>query len=141
MQLPFVLLPLFVQVGLTLALAVMLFMSRRGELVRREVRWQDIALGEPRWSPTGLQRANAFRNQFELPVLFYVLMILLIVTRHADVLMVALAWIFVLSRLMHAYVHVTNNYVPWRGMIFGVGALILLIMWLIFAVRILAGLP
>jgi len=118
-----------------------LFMARRGELVRREVRWQDIALGEPRWSPTAMQRGNAYRNQFELPVLFYVLMILLIVTRHADVLMVVLAWIFVLSRLMHAFVHVTSNYVPWRGMIFGVGALVLLVMWVIFAVRILAGLP
>jgi len=36
---------------------------------------------------------------------------------------------------------VTSNYVPWRGMIFGVGALVLLVMWVIFAVRILAGLP
>jgi hypothetical protein len=141
MSVQFVLLPVFVQVALTLVLGFLLFMSRASQLRSRQVRWQDIALGEPRWSPAGLQRANAFRNQFELPVLFYVLMILLIITRHADVIMLVLAWIFVLSRIAHAFVHVTSNSVPHRGIIYGVGGLVLIVMWIIFAVRILAGMP
>ena len=41
--------------------------------------------------------------------------------------------------MLQAYVHVTSNYVAWRGGIFGIGALILLAMWVIFIVRILAG--
>ena len=52
-----------------------------------------------------------------------------------------MAWIFVLSRLAHAYVHVTSNRVNIRGPVFGIGLLVLMLMWLIFIVRILAGLP
>ena len=102
---------------------------------------RDIALRQPNWPPRVLQIANAAHNQLELPLLFYVLTILAIMTRHADILFVVLSWIFVLSRLGHAYVHVTSNRVPRRGGIFGIGLLVLMIMWLIFIVRILLGLP
>jgi len=141
MDIRFVLLPLFFQVLLTFGLGVTLFMSRSSALSRREVRWQDIALGEPGWPVGATKRANVFRNQFEVPVLFYVLMILLIITRHADILMLVLAWVFVLTRAVHAWIFLTSNYVPHRGLTFGVGVLVLLIMWVFFMVRILVGLP
>ena len=99
------------------------------------------ALRQPNWPPHVLQIVNAAHNQLELPLLFYVLTILSIMTRHADILFVVLSWIFVLSRLGHAYIHVTSNRVPRRGAIFGIGLLVLMIMWLIFIVRILLGLP
>ena len=88
-----------------------------------------------------MQVGYSFQNQFELPVLFYVLTILAIITKHADLLFVVLAWIFVLSRLAHAYIHVTSNDLKLRGPFFGVGALVLAIMWLIFIVKIMLGLP
>jgi len=53
---------------------------------------------------------TAYHNQLELPVLFYVLTILVIITRHADFLFVVLAWVFVLLRVAHAAVHVTSNH-------------------------------
>ena len=43
-----------------------------------------------------MQVGYSFQNQFELPVLFYVLTILAIITKHADILFVVMAWIFVL---------------------------------------------
>jgi hypothetical protein len=52
---------------------------------------------------------------------------------------VVLAWIFVASRLVHAYIHVTSNDVNRRGPSFGLGAFVLTIMWLIFMIRILLG--
>ena len=141
MPIQFVLLPLFAQVLLTFGLGILMFFARSGALSRRELRWQDIALGQPGWPVEATKRANAFRNQFEMPVLFYVLMILLIITKHADVVMVVLAWIFVLCRIVHATIFVTSNYVPMRGISYGVGVLVLLIMWIIFIVRILLNLP
>ena len=54
-------------------------------------------LREPNWPPRALQVGNSFQNQFELPVLFYVLTILALITKHADLLFVMMAWIFVLS--------------------------------------------
>jgi hypothetical protein len=74
-------------------------------------------------------------------VLFYVLTILEIITKHADLLFVILAWIFVVMRILQAGVHVTNNNVRVRGGFYGVGAIVLLIMWIIYIVRILLALP
>ena len=67
--------------------------------------------------------------------------ILEISSRHADLVFVVLAWIFVIARLAQAYVHTTSNRVMWRGSIYVVGALVLIAMWIFFMVRILLGLP
>jgi len=73
--------------------------------------------------------------------LFYVLTILSIMTHHADLLYVLLAWVFVVLRVLQAGVHVTNNNVRVRGGFFGASAFVLVIMWLIFIVRIVLALP
>jgi hypothetical protein len=135
------LLPLFVEVLLTFAVMLGMMYHRTGALARGEARFEAIALREPNWPPRAQQFAYAFGNQFELPVLFYVLTILSIVTHHADLIYWVLAWVFVLFRVLQAGVHVTNNNVRWRGGFYGIGALVLLVMWLIFMVRILLGAP
>jgi hypothetical protein len=141
MTLPMILAPLFVQVLLTFAVMLGMGYFRTTALKRGEARLDSIALGQPNWPVRATQFGNSFSNQFELPVLFYVLTVLAIITRHADLLFVVMAWIFVLFRILQAYVHVTSNTVQWRGGFYGVGALVLLIMWLIFIVRIMLGLP
>src|ERR671939_529839 len=128
-----VLLPLFVQVALTFALLFWMAALRSGALQRREVHPRDIALRQPNWPARSQQIANAFHNQLEVPVLFYVLTALALLTRKADLLFVAMAWVFVLSRLAHAYIHVTSNRVQRRGLAYLFGALVLALMWLIFA--------
>ena len=141
MPIQYVLLPLFVQVLLTFCLYGWMAYHRVSLIRGGAVSPRDVALREPNWPPRVLQISNAVHNQLELPLLFYVLTILAIMTRHADVLFVVMAWIFVLSRVAHAYVHVTSNRLQLRGPVFGLGLLVLFLMWLIFVVRILAGLP
>ena len=141
MSIQFVLLPLFIEVLLTFGVMFGMMYFRTSSLQRGETRLNDIALREPNWPVRATQFGYAFANQFELPVLFYVLTILEIVTRHADLLFVLLAWIFVLTRVLQAWVHVTNNNVRVRGAFYGVGAIILVIMWVIYIVRILLALP
>ncbi|MBN8920774.1 MAG: MAPEG family protein [Rhizobiales bacterium] len=137
MTLQAVLLPLFVQVILTFVVLYMMAFGRGAALKTRAVDWHDIALGEKKWPQRETQFANAYANQFELPVLFYVLTILAWVTRQADLLFVVMAWIFVLSRIAQAWVHVTDNHVPRRGAFFGIGGIVLTLMWVIFMIRIL----
>ena len=139
MSIQTVLLPLFVEVALTFVLLYWTAHLRTSALQAGEVRLRDIALREPNWPPRATQVANAFQNQLELPVLFYVLTILAWITRHADLLFVVMAWVFVASRLVQVYIHVTGNDVRQRGLAFGVGALVLTIMWAIFMIRILLG--
>jgi len=137
----FVLLPLFVEVLLTFGVMFGMMYFRTSTLRSGETRFEDISLREPNWPRRATQFGYAFANQFELPVLFYVLTILVIITHHADRLFVLLAWIFVLMRVLQAVVHVTNNNVRMRGAYYGVGALILFIMWMIYIVRIVLALP
>ena len=84
-----------------------------------------------------LQIANAYHNQLELPVLFYVVMLLALITKTLDVDLYVLAWMFVLARYPHAYIHVTSNRLDRRTGVFGVGAMALLLMWVIVIARIL----
>jgi hypothetical protein len=111
--------------------------TRAGVLRRGEVRVADIALGQQNWPPYAAQASNAYSNQFELPLLFFVLVILAYIFKKADLLFVVMSWIFVISRILHAAVHVTSNRMQTRFAIFAVGAIVLLIMWIIFALRIL----
>jgi hypothetical protein len=136
MSVQMILLPLFVQVLLTIALGLNLAARRRFALVSG-TRWQDIALREPNWPKDCIVAHNAYLNQFEIPVLFYVLTILALVTKQADLLFVIMAWIFVAMRYLQAGVFLTTNHVPMRGAFFGVGVLVLMVMWAIYVVRIL----
>ncbi len=144
MSIPVVLLPLFVEVALTLGAGlVWLFLLRRTIWCSRTVHPSSASRCASRIGRTRpTQVANAFSNQFELPVLFYVLTILAIITRHADFVFIVLAWIFVLSRVwpgLRARRPATG--VTLRGSLYGIGALVLIVMWIVFAVRILLGLP
>ena len=84
MSLQAILLPLFVEVILTFVL-----LGGWPHCAPRynsgSVRPEDIALREPNWSTRTLQVAYSFSNQFELPVLFYVLTILAYMTHNAGV--------------------------------------------------------
>ena len=110
MTIQMVLAPLFVQVALTFGLLFWMASARRATLRGGQLKVRDIALGQTAWPDRPQQISNSYDSQFQLPLLFYVLVILAWITRHADVLFVVMAWIFVL-----------------------------LLMWIIFAVRILLG--
>ena len=79
---------------------------------------------------------NNLANQFELPVLFYAVCLALFVTGGAGVAAVSLAWVFVLSRCGHAYVHVTSNRIRHRQPLFVLGFFALGAMWLLLALRL-----
>jgi hypothetical protein len=139
MTLQSILLPLFVQIGLTCFLILWMAKVRTGLVRRREVKWQDIALRQTPWPDRVQQIGNCFQNQFEIPILFYVLVVLEIMTKEAGLLFVVMEWLFVATRIAHAYVFTTSNYVPLRGQFFIAGTLILIFMWGLFALQILAG--
>ncbi len=141
MTIPMILAPLFVLVLMTFVIGFLLAGNRAPLLTRGEVRPEDVSLRQANWPKRSLQIGYSFQNQFELPVLFYVLTILAMITKHADILFVTMAWIFVVFRLAHAFVHCTSNNLRARGGLFGIAALVLAIMWLIFIVRIMLGLP
>lgn len=140
MSMKTILLPVFVQVLLTFVMYISMAAARTSLLGKGAVRWQDVALRSMEGWPERVQKlSNCLSNQFEAPVLFYVLAALAILTKKADLAFVVMAWIFVLSRAAHAYVFATSNYVPARGQLFAVGLIDLLLMWALFAFQIYAS--
>mgnify|MGYP003382591229 CR=1 FL=1 len=139
MTVPMVLLPVFVLVLLTLILALWMGYERNRVVYSREVKIKDIALTKENWPEQAKKVSNAYHNQYELPVLFYVLTAFALVTKKADLIFLVLSWVFVISRLVHAYIHTTSNRVPRRFFAYLVGLVVLTIMWIYFAFQILTG--
>ena len=139
MPLVTVLWPLFVEVILTFGLLFWSGALHSRDLRAGTVKPEDVALREPNWPKRSRQVSNAYSNQTELPTLFYVLTILPYFSHHAGYLFVVLAWVFVVFRLLHAFVHVTSNKLRLRGALFGLGAVVLAVMWVIFIVQELTG--
>jgi len=132
-----VLLPVFVLVGLTFGLLLWMAGARREALVGGEAKIKDIVLGQPNWPARATQIANCFSNQFEMPLLFYVLIALALPLRHADLVIVMLSWVFVVTRFAHAGIFVTSNDLSQRSLAWFAGVLVLFAMWFYFALKTL----
>ena len=137
MSVQMVLLPVFVLVGLAFFLLMWMAGARRQALVSGETKIRDIALRQPNWPVRATQIANCFSNQFELPLLFYVLIALALPLRHADLIIVLLSWVFVVMRFVHAGLFVTSNDLRQRSLAWFAGVVVLFIMWVYFALKIL----
>jgi hypothetical protein len=136
-----ILLPVFVQAALTFAMLGLTGYSRVASIRSGETGVKDIALGQPNWPDHVTKFGNSYHNQFQLPVLFYTVVILAALTRQADLPFVTLSWVFVATRLCHAYIHATSNHVGRRFNVFAAGFVVLFAMWILFAVRVMTGLP
>ena len=137
MSIQMVLLPVFVLVGFTFALLLWMAGARRQALIGGEAKVRDIVLGQPNWPTRTTQIGNCYANQFELPLLFYVLIALALPLRHADLFIVLMSWVFVVARFVHAGIFVTSNDLRRRSLAWFAGVLVLLAMWIYFALKIL----
>jgi hypothetical protein len=137
MSIEAILLPMFVQVGLTFVLLFWTIILRLRAVRRGAVSPQQIALREPNWPPYVQQVGNAFHNSVEMPVLFYVVVLLALITQTLDVTLYVLMWMFVLSRIVHVFIHVTSNRLDHRTPVFLIGAIALALIWVIVVARVI----
>jgi hypothetical protein len=137
MSVQMVLLPVFVLIGLTFALLLGMATMRTRALTGGETKMKDVALGEPNWPTRAAQIGNCFSNQFEIPLLFYILIAIALPLRRADLVIVLLSWVFVVTRFVHAGIFVTSNDLRQRGPAWFAGVLVLFAMWLYFALKLL----
>lgn len=140
MSLQMALAPVFALVLLTFILMIGMARARAAALKTKQVRMGDIALGQKAWPDKAMQVSNAYSNQFEIPVLFYALVALALPLRQMDLVMVLLAWVFVVTRYAHAFIYATSNIIQQRFMAFFAGVLVLLAMWIYFAAKMLLAL-
>ncbi len=98
-----------------------------------------MALSRDPWPETARQAANAFDNQFQLPMLVYAAGAIAIYLG-AGWLEAGLLWLFVLTRYAHAFIHCTSNNVLQRFSAYISGFVLLTLLWLVLIVRVLFGL-
>lgn len=125
--------PILVQVALTLLVYVLLIREKIRCIKAGTVNKERRALHEDAWPDSVLQINNNIRNQFEVPVLFYVVALVLWALEGVGLVALVVAWLFVLSRIVHAWIHLGSNYVPNRRRAFTVG------WWLVVALVLLAA--
>lgn len=123
--------PVLAQVLLTLLIYVHLIRVKIRAIKAGQVNKERRALHEDAWPDSVLQINNNIRNQFEIPVLFYVVCIVLWALEAVGIVALVAAWLFAASRIAHAYIHLTSNYLPNRRRLFTVGWWILLFMALL----------
>tara|TARA_R110002049_G_scaffold260299_5_gene436134 strand:+ start:358 stop:783 length:426 start_codon:yes stop_codon:yes gene_type:complete len=68
------------------------------------------------------------KNLFELPVVFYALVVYLYVTGQADMIYTVAAWLFFLLRCGHSFVHCTSNHVMTRFRFYAASSIVLWLM-------------
>ncbi len=130
--------PLLVQVGLTFFLLFWMAKERLGA-----IRAGTVVRNETGVRPTWIGRAgtisNAFHNQLEMPILFFVVVVLAILTGSADYPLTALAWVYVILRIVHAAIHTTYNKIRDRFLAYLLSNLVLMAMWVKLALHVLTA--
>lgn len=82
-----------------------------------------------------IQAVRHFANLFEAPILFYVACILGLILPVQSIVFVILAWLYVLARAVHAFIHLGKNDVIKRMRAYGFGWLVLVGMWLMITAK------
>ncbi|MFT7247187.1 MAG: hypothetical protein ACI82A_004571 [Candidatus Azotimanducaceae bacterium] len=125
--------PVLAHILLTLIVFIVLGVRKAKAVKAGEVNRTQAALNNREWPEDVVKVSNNIANQFEFPVLFYVLCLMLYNINAVGMVAIALAWSFTLSRFAHAYVHIGSNYVPMRLRLFLVGCLVLIAMLVLVA--------
>lgn len=88
--------------------------------------------------PEWIERpARTFMNLLEVPVLFYVACLLMLVTERCDRAQVLLAGTFVATRVVHTVVYIGVNHVPARFGAYVTGCVTLGVLWVRLASALL----
>ncbi|MEH1918248.1 MAPEG family protein [Nostoc sp.] len=109
--------PFFATVFLTLIVWVYMYIRRISFFTDRKIRPEDLAApgALAQISPPNVSNpSDNFKNLFEIPVLFYALVLYLFITKQVDTIYVNAAWVFVVFRLLHSTVHCTFNLIMLR---------------------------
>ena len=125
------LIPLLAQVALTFIVMLVMYRTRIAEMKSKKIHPQKM---KSRSSANGLlgdseTAADNYSNLFESPVLFYTAILLTLLLMVQDNILVILSWLYVTSRYIHSFIHITYNQVMHRFSVFIFSSFVLLAIW------------
>ena len=113
----------------TIAIFMLIPYRRLNPSLNKGVRLADYIAGEPDELPSYVSLPNRnIINLFEVPVLYYVSCTILFITGSVNSLVVGLAWGYFGLRIVHSLIHVTYNNVTHRATVFGLSAVVLVVL-------------
>jgi hypothetical protein len=120
---------------LTFAVAIRMFRMRIGQIKREKIRLSTIATSSAAAERlTDSRGADNYRNLFELPVLFYLALVVASQNGQVNTLTLILAWAFVAARFAHSFIQTTYNKVIHRFYAFVASFFICAVLWLVLAI-------
>ena len=124
--------PAFAMAALIFAVAFVLLFQRMGHIKRSPPRAEDFATGAAamRYFEPVEMASNNLRNLFEMPVLFFALVPLLLYTGHGGTAQIALAWAYVALRALHSAIHIGGGPVRRRFLVHLIATILLIAMWI-----------
>jgi hypothetical protein len=136
MQILGILWPTFALVALVFAVWFTMFVQRTRHMARTPPGEGDFADAEAamRYFRPVAMPANNLANLFEMPVLYFALVPLLVATHAASNVQVIVAWAFVGLRYAHSIVHIGTRTVPARFIVYLASCIMLSAMWIGFFV-------
>ncbi len=130
--------PAVAMVALTLVVWLRMYFRRIAQMKRERIHPQAVATsGQMTARLTDSAAADNFRNLFELPVLFYLAVVVAVQTHQVTAVTLALAWSFVALRIVHSVIHCTYNKVIHRFYAYVCGGAVLWLLWGVLAVGLL----
>jgi hypothetical protein len=128
--------PMFALVLLTIIVAAHLLRLRIKAVKAGQVRLSQLRLNQSADIPdTITQAARNYSNLFEVPVLFYTAGCLAMVLKHETIALIILAWLFVVARAAHSWIHLTRNNVIHRLRAFMAGNICVVAIWVLLIIH------
>ena len=125
-----ILLPAIAMVALTIAVYLRMYAMRIGQMKRERIHPQSVATSaQANARLTDSRAADNLRNLFELPVLFYLALLVSAVTGVATTTTLVLAWSFVALRVAHSVIQCGYNKVMHRFKVHFSGFIVLCALW------------
>ena len=142
MRHPAILYPMFALAAWTLLVLLLIPVARARSGRRRAIVIDDFKYGESAAVPPRVVIPNRnYMNLLELPMLFYVVCVVLYVTAGASTATIAIAWAFVVLRIVHSVIHLTYNRVLHRLAAFSAANVALVVLWVSAGLHLAAAAP
>lgn len=133
-------LPALAMVALTFIVLGVMFKRRVAQMKRDRIHPQKVATSQQAAALyTDVAPADNLRNLFEMPVLFYLALVVAAMTAQVTTPVLALAWTFVAARALHSFIHCTYNKVMHRFRAYALSVFVLLALWCVLGYGLIAG--
>jgi hypothetical protein len=133
-------LPALAMVALTFIVLGTMFRRRVAQMKRDRIHPQTVATSQQAAALyTDVAPADNLRNLFEMPVLFYLALVVAAMTAQVTTPVLVLAWAFVAARMLHSFIHCTYNKVMHRFRAYALSVFLLLALWYVLGYGLIVG--